>query len=207
MTNKDSLIEKIVSIEWVMFQNVNNIEGGTASCQKDKKTFEIMRIVQFISWQEDTLESYLNDLEDAQKTERNLLTEKYARMMESNSPSEYAQIKHLLPPLDPEVPPLIEKIIEISRNWEEEVIKEYPFVTRRGRPVDSSDDNELVTSIITYLRGELATYSKKTLSLYYDNLLALKSRNINGAKLILEETVKKYGYETLEKANEVLAKL
>ena len=207
MTDKDSLIKKIVGIEWVMFQNVNNIEGGPASCQEDQQTFETMRIVQFISWQEDALKSYLNDLEDAQKTERNLLTEKYARMMESNSPSEYAQIKHLLPPLDPEAPPLIEKIIEISRNWEEEVIEKYPFVTQRGRPADSSDDSGLVTSIITYLRGELATYSKNTLSLYYDNLMALKSQNINGAKLILEETVKRYGYKTLEQANEVLSKL
>ena len=99
MSKKDDLVSKIIEREWDMFQNVENI-GGKASCQQDYQTFEIMRYSQAMSWSEETLESYLKDLQKAQKNKRNLLTEKYARMMESTSPLEYAQIESLLPPLD-----------------------------------------------------------------------------------------------------------
>ncbi len=42
-------IEKIINIEWDMFQNVHNI-GGRASCQDDRRTFYIMRGSQFFCW-------------------------------------------------------------------------------------------------------------------------------------------------------------
>ena len=38
----DVQIEKIIKLEWDMFQEVENI-GGRASCQDDFETFEIMR--------------------------------------------------------------------------------------------------------------------------------------------------------------------
>lgn len=96
--NKTDLVGKIVNAEWKMFAEVPNI-GGKASCQEDYKTFEINRSSQSLSWSEATLESYLADLTRAGKHGRNLLTEKYARMMQSTSPVEYDAIKHLIPPL------------------------------------------------------------------------------------------------------------
>jgi len=135
---------------------------------------------------------------------RNLLTEKYARTMESTAPAEYARIKHLLPPLDPETLLLIEKIIEINLEWEKELWQKYPHVMRRGRPAFSSQDNPFVTSMETYLRGELSTYSPRTLELYYKYILRQKPENINEAKLVLENTIRRYGYGSLEKANEKL---
>ena len=80
MLKKDDLVSKIIEREWDMFQNVSNI-GGKASCQQDYQTFEIMRYSQAMSWSEATLKSYLTDLQNARKNKRNLLTEKYARMM------------------------------------------------------------------------------------------------------------------------------
>jgi hypothetical protein len=203
MSSKEELIAKIVETEWNMFQNVQNI-GGRSLCQEDPKTFEIMRTSQFMNWPEGALESYLSDLEEAKKNGRNLLTEKYARMMKSTLPLEYARIEKLLPPLNPEIPPLIDKIVEIVLEWEEELLREFPYVTARGRPIRRSADSPFVTSIETYLRGELETYSQRTLELYYKNLLNQKSENINGSKVVLEHTARRYGYKSLEEANEKL---
>ncbi len=82
MSSKEELIAKIIGIEWEMFRSVTNI-GGTAGCQEDPKTFEIMRPSQAMSWSDEALESYLEDLQEAEKNERNLITEKYARIMQS----------------------------------------------------------------------------------------------------------------------------
>ena len=200
---KEELIKKIVKMEWDMFQKVQNI-GGRALCQDDWRTFEIMRVGQFMSWSDAPLQSYLTDLEEGEKSGRNLLSEKYARMMKSTSPLEYAQIEHLLLPLAPEVPPLIEKIVKIFLEWEEEIRQKFPHVTARERPLYSSEDSPFVTSMETYLRGELATYSRRTLELYYNHLLDQKSRNINGAEITLEYIVKQYGYKSIDEANERL---
>ena len=107
-------------------------------------------------------------------------------------------------PLDPEVPPLIDKIVKIALEWEEEVTEKFPNIVKRGRPLYSSQDSPFATSVETYLRGELSTYSKRTLDLYYANVLKQKSENINGSELIFDQMVKQYGYESLEEANEKL---
>lgn len=200
---KKDLIAKIIEIEWEMFQNVPNI-GGTALCQQDPKTFKIMRFSQAMSWPEPVLESYLEDLATAKKNQRNLLTEKYARMMQSTSPLEYSRIKHLLPVLDPKVLQLIDKIVEIVLEWQVELANKYPAIQKRGRPIYSSYDTLYTTSIETYLRGELATYSQKTLELYYENVLKQQAENINGSEITLLHMVKSYGYSSLEEANEKL---
>jgi len=203
MSRKDELIEEIIEIEWRMFSNVANV-GGKASCQEDPATFKIMRTTQSMSWSEHTLQSYLNDLKEAESKGRNLLTEKYARMMKSTSLSEYIKIEHLIPPLDAEIPPLIDRIIEIVLDWEEEIAQNFPYIRSRGRPIHRSEDSKLVTSFETYLRGELETYSKRTLELYYDDISEQKSKEINVSELVLEQMVRQYGYDSLEEANERL---
>ena len=200
---KEELITKIIDAEWEMFHNVPNI-GGTALCQEDRRTFEINRFAQAMSWSEALLESYLNDLSEAKNINRNLMTEKYGRMMESTSPEEYAQLEHLLLPLDLEVPPLIEKIVRIVLKWEEELAGKYPDIVRRSRPIYSSEDTLYTTSIETYLRGELATYSIRTLKLYYENILNQKSEAIKGSEVILRHVMESYGFKSLQIANEIL---
>ena len=157
-----------------------------------------------MSWSEATLESYLDDLLEAKNNNRNLMTEKYGRMMKLTWPEEYAQIEHLLPLLEPEVPPLVEEILRIALKWEEELRDKYPNIVKRGRPIYSSEDTRDVTSFETYLNGELFTYSYKTLKLYYENILKLQSENINGSEVTLEHMMKSYGFKSLKEANEVL---
>ena len=206
MSREEGLITKIIEIEWRMFQNVPNI-GGTAACQEDRATFEVNRFSQAVSWSEAALESYLGDLTEAEKNDRNLLTEKYARMMKSTSPLEYARIEHLLPFLNPEILAMIDKIVSIVLEWEEVLSEKYPYIFSKGRPLHSSDDAQFVTSIETYLRGELATCSLGTLELYYENILEQKSGNINGAEVTLGHMMKRYGFDSLAEANAELKAL
>ena len=108
---KEELISKIVALEWQMFQNVTNV-GGRAACQDNFETFNVMRSSQASAWSEATLASYLEDLTEAQENDRNLLTEKYARMMEFTAQQEYDRIQHRLPPLDRETRSLIDWIVQ-----------------------------------------------------------------------------------------------
>ena len=200
---KKKLVAEVVKIEWEMFQRVPNI-GGQSACQQDPETFEIMRFSQAMGWSEAVLESYLNDLRAAQKEDRNLMTEKYARMMASTSPSEYEGIAHLLPPLSPETLAKIDEVAGIVLAWDEELAQKYPRLMEAGRPIYSTDDTVYVASIETYLRGELATYSSKTLELYRENVLKQQAENINGSEIIMRHLVKRYGYGSLKEANEKL---
>ena len=201
MTTREDIVDSIIRAEWKMFQDVPSI-GGRAACQDDLETFRIMRAGQAASWSDATLESYLDDLNDAIRSGRNLLTEKYARMMRSTSPLEYAQIEHLLPPVDPEVIELIEQIVRIVLEWEEELLEKYPYIIKRGRPLFSREDSIGVTSMETYLKGELSTYSLRTLELYLDHIQKERSENVNGSGITLLYMVKQYGFTSLEEANE-----
>ena len=201
MTTREDMIGSIIEAEWKMFQDVANI-GGRAACQDDSETFRIMRAGQSAGWSDAMLKSYLDDLNEAERSERNLLTEKYARMMGSTSPMEYARIEHLLPPIDPEAIELIERIVRIVLQWEEELLEKYPYIIKRGRPLFSTEDSIGVTSKETYLRGELSTYSLNTLELYLDHIQKEESENVNGSAITLLFMVKQYGYSSLEEANE-----
>jgi hypothetical protein len=186
-----------------MFQQIPQ-KTGMATCQQDHKTFAAMRFSQLASWSLDTLKSYLCDLEQASDNGRNLLTEKYARMMASTAPSEYTAMVHLLPPLDPETEKLIDRIVKKILDWEEKLRHQYPYLLRRGRPLYSASDTETVTSVETYLRGELATYSLKTLKHLHTHIIHQSARGINGAQVTLQYMVESYGYRSPEEANEAL---
>lgn len=199
MKGKESLASRIVEKEWEMFRKAPSI-GGPAPCQQDRSTFEMVRFSQAMSWSDACLESYLDDLVKAAGQGRNLVTEKYAHMMKTTSPDDYARIEHLLPAVDPGNLPLIDKIADIVLAWSRELSVKYPCLMQRGRPLSSSDAAPSETSLETYLRGELATYSRRTLELYWENILRQQSENVNGAEIILEYSVKGYGYKSLTDA-------
>ncbi|GAB6194563.1 hypothetical protein JCM39068_43190 [Desulfocastanea catecholica] len=157
-----------------------------------------------MSWSESTLESYLGDLKNAESYGRNMITEKYARMMAFTSPDEYRELKNHLPPVEPGVAAIIEEVIEQVLVWEEALIERYPYVCKRCRPLYSQEDNINVTSLETYLRGELLTFSLKTIKLYQQDIKSYAAENANMSELILEETLKKYGFDSLVAANERL---
>ena len=81
MTEEKKLkIYRIIDREWQMFQKVENI-GGRASCQDDFETFYIMRFSQYGGWSDEMVDLYLSFAADSFRLGRNLVSEKYARMM------------------------------------------------------------------------------------------------------------------------------
>lgn len=198
MMDKKTIVEDIIQKEWVMFDKVNN-EGGRASCQNNYPTFHIMRQSQFLAWNEKMLESYLRDLENAKAEGRNLLTEKYAYMMESTYPEEYEKIKNVLPVVPQEKMDMIEEISTIYMKQTEEFAAEYPRYMTRTRPVHSKDD-KYFTSIETYLKCELKTYSENTVKEYVEYLKELDKEGKKIVYMIFENTVKCYGYDSLKDA-------
>ena len=95
------MIDRIVEMEWTMFHNTKNI-GGPASCQNDRSQFEIMRKAQFLTWNEELLRSYEQDLQLAVSNGQNLVTYKYAYMMEATSPLELQAFRSHLPAISDE---------------------------------------------------------------------------------------------------------
>ena len=65
------LVEEVIRHEWDQFQRTEN-EGGRAACQGNWPMFHQMRASQFMTWPEDLLRSYLDDLDEANRVGRNL---------------------------------------------------------------------------------------------------------------------------------------
>lgn len=203
MNKKEALIEDILQREWKMFQAVKNI-GARAACQDDLRTFRIMRSSQAAGWSEETIESYKQDLIEAENTGGNLLSEKYGHMMESTSPAEHAEISCLLPKIDSEAIALIDQIMPIIMQWEVELEKKFPYLVARGRPLFSKDDMPGVTSLETYLVGELKSYSTRTIRHYFAHVQKLLQDNTNGSEIIMLASMKQYGFKSLEEANDTI---
>lgn len=190
-----TLVDAVVTAEWEMFSNVQNV-GGKASCQMDPKTFRIMRSSQMDNWDDELLGSYLEDLLNARLEGRNLVTEKYARMMESTFPEEYAQLADSLPPLDPEAARL-DDIVAAHVSWKEDLDSRFPSLADRGRPLRSRDDRPGWVSMETYLRAELRTYSPKTIALYHRATMERLRKGESEAEQNLLHQVQQYGFEDI----------
>ncbi len=193
------LINEILTLEWDMFFKVANV-GGKAPCQSDPETFAIMRGSQIFAWPDTLRQSYLDDLKRALRANRNLMTEKYAWMMETAFPKEFAGIVDRLPAIGDTALEMIEVIVAINLSWKEEMAERFPGLSSKGRPIYTKSDSVNETSFETYLRGELKTYSSETLKLYYDHTKARKKEGVNCVALALLEQARLYGYESLEKA-------
>ncbi len=200
--SRDELISEVVSIEWTMFQGVNN-KGGRANCQDMPQTFYIMRSTQFRNWTDEMIQSYYDDLFEALGTGRNLLSEKYAYMMRSTAPDEWEQIKDIVPPVTPEKSDIVEKIIDIEMEWADDLVKRYPYFMTRARPVHTNQDNR-GTSIETYSRGELSTYSIKTLKLMLEHFAKMRDEGLNVQEMVIADEAKEYGYASLEEAEKAI---
>lgn len=196
-TVRNGLIRKLVLLEWHAFDKTEN-RGGRADCQDDWNTFSIMRKSQYMTWTIPMLQSFIDDFERANERGWNLITEKYARMMESTAPEEYAQIKASLPEIPADKKQIIEEIVKIQVGFMEECAEKYPKAASNARSIHTSEDSLWNTSYETYLRGELSTYSDRTLELYGRFITELCRQGKNLAVMTLSNTAVLYGYESLE---------
>lgn len=197
-------IEDIVREEWLQFQLVNN-EGGRASCQDDWQQFNIMRTSQFMAWPQEVLDSYYNDLMQAKASDRNLLFEKYAFMMRETAPDRFEAVKGALPELSEKKAHLIEYIVEAQVKWAEEFQEKYPNYAKRGRVIRAKDAQKWDTSIETYQRGELSSYSEQTVELYAAYVAECLEKGINLAENIRDNMARMYGYESKEDAERLMS--
>lgn len=202
---KDELIEKIVMLEWQAFDKVKN-EGGRADCQDDWNTFQIMRKSQYMAWNEELLDSWYHDLITAEEDGLNVITLKYGYMMQSTAPEEFEKIKDKMPQFTEEKVQLVKQIASIQVGWMEEFAAKFPLLAANARSVHSGEDNRYNTSSETYLKGELMTYSDITLKLYGRFIVDIARSGGNLARMIIENTVHLYGYESLEQAEAALGK-
>lgn len=179
---KSKIIPKMIEIEWNMFQELENI-GGRASCQNNKPMFILMRESQYYAWNIELLESYYNDLKIALEEKYNLLAIKYGFMEETVDPAHFQIIKDGLPTLSEKRISLREGIVSVQLEMLNEYSKEHDISNMRT--INTSSDKYNNASYETYLRGELSSYSEKTMYLYASYLANLSSKKINLVELTL----------------------
>jgi hypothetical protein len=192
---------EIIRTEWQMFSSVRN-QGGRASCQSNPHEFCLTRAGQMLSWPQELRRHWLEDLREAKAEGRNLMTEKYARMMASTHPDEYARVSEFLPPLSESQRVIIEELVTCVIGWAEETARKYSAIAAGGRPIHSCEDIRGVTSIETYARGEISTYGLATLRCtqsWYDEC---RRNGINPQQVADRHLAILHGFSSLEAAEE-----
>ena len=199
------LTEAIVRHEWNQFQDTNN-EGGRASCQGNWPVFHQMRLSQFLTWPADLQRSYAEDLDEADRVGRNLITEKYGRMMASTAPEQYREtIEPYIPRLSEVRVARQEAIIAQQVAWAADFRSRYPRLGEAMRVLTTAEDTPQATSFETYLRGELGTYSERTLGLYEAMIAAKRAAGTNLTEETILNTVRLGGFSGLDEAEAQLA--
>ncbi|RPJ73183.1 MAG: DUF4125 family protein [Desulfobacteraceae bacterium] len=188
MTENDRIIEAILEIELRMFLTVNPLQ--TSGCQEYPESFKLHRRAQFAPWSEESLGSYLDDLHEAQELGDNLMRRKYARM------------QGLLPPAESDS--VIEEIVRLKMDWQRAMFRDYPAVMSGARPLTDENTQAQMTSFETYARGELETYSERTLRLLHRDLLAMQACGESLSEKVYDCLVRASGYASLEAAERKL---
>ncbi|MCJ2163430.1 MULTISPECIES: DUF4125 family protein [unclassified Pseudodesulfovibrio] len=163
-------INQIVDIELEMFRHVNSTVHSP--CQDHLNTFKTMRTMHHSVLPMPVLESYLSDLTNAQKSGRNLMTEKYARM------------ENRIPPINESRH--IGDIVDIETNWMVELLEKYP------KTFEGSGE-----MFKTYLRCELETMSDQTLLLLLATERKAALDRVNMVEERYNNLFKGFGYKSL----------
>jgi len=137
MNLQQNCIQKIIKLEWAMFQKVRSL--APATCQSNPNAFTRIRGAIFRQWPFDVLAAYLEYLEAAQREGRNLLTEKYARMDNKIG----AITDH----------PRLNDIVDIETQWQQQIRDRYPALYRRGCRDKNLEGNG--SKFRGYFRGEI----------------------------------------------------
>ncbi len=200
---KQALIDAILEKEWPMFHNVNGSER--ADCQDNRPVFELMRRAQYDAWSAAALEAYLADLCAAEAEGRNLVREKYIRMMESTDPKGYAAFRGELPAVSPEKRALCGKIWEKMLAQTERMRETYPILALGGRPLHASEERDGWASVETYQTCELLTCSEATLRALLAEIVRLEAEGRDFVSIVLENTVLRQGFATMAEAEAAMA--
>ena len=100
---------------------------------------------------------------------------------------------------------LREAVIAIQIQWMEEFTAKYTHLGSRARAIHTAEDSTAQTSYETYLRGELSVYPFEVLYGYGRWVVSLYQAGKNLACMTMAETVRAYGYASLEAAEQACA--
>lgn len=199
---KETCIDEILSLELEMLKQEQTC--GRCACDRmDRDLFSLLRASQLEAWGTQLLDSYLQDLRTAQMQGHNLLCEKYAYMLERTNPEEAACLGAALPERTIEKVWLVDWICAAHGEWQKELEMRYPRLIRWAGAVSS--DSVGGFSADTMLYGELMTYSVETLRQYAAYAENLQKAERNLGALILQNVLARYGYRSLEEAEELFA--
>lgn len=178
--SRNFLIKSILERELAMFLKVNGEQN--APCQDQPEAFKKIRGSIYEMWSDQMLEAWFKDLIVAERTNRNLVFEKYARM------------ENKIPILNKS--PLIKKIVDIEEKWQEELKEKYPFVYRYTcRDMTLAGDG---SDFKVYLSCELETYSDNTLDSYYTHVREAFDKGENLSVEMLRKLARKSGIDNLD---------
>lgn len=190
------LVAAVLDKEWQM---TLELEGVKENEQQEKLMFETVRGANFDAWSDDMLEAYIADLTEAELNGRNIIREKFVRMIKNSAPEEYERQKQLLTELGEEKQNLIDRIWQKIHIETADFERAYPALSLGGRPLTAEEEND-IPSVETYQRCELASCSMRTLELFEQYLASLEAQNESLVRLIQEKTLKAAGFESLDDA-------
>lgn len=199
MTHQE-MVAQAVAAEWEMFVQLNSTGTSECGCENEYPAFAAMRQAQYEAWDEAVVASYLKDLADAKEAARNLIAEKYIHMMRYTEPEGYEKVKEQLAPLSDEVVALSDEVCAMMIEETLALNEKYPLLSGAGRPIYTKDDNDEQTSVETYQKCELYTLSAETLHLLKAQIEAMHQEGKSLAAAIQLNSVKVYGYESMEQA-------
>ena len=171
-----SALRELVQLEWVHFDTVRGM-GGRAACQDDAVGFFVHRVAQYLSFPRESIMAVRDDVAAADAAGRNVIREKYARMMEATDPAAFARDwSGRLETPSPVKRCMIDEIEGALRSMLDIAEGELPATAQHVR--GSITQPKLISSIGYYV-CEIQSYSMSTLRCLRDGLQRQLSDHVN----------------------------
>ena len=160
-------LERVVALEWEQFDAVLGL-NGRAGCQDDLRRFSAYRCAQYLAFPHGLIPRVLAELEQAELSGRNLVEEKYARMMAATDPAEFNRTWANALPLTSAVKRgTLGQLRELLEPALAQAARDLPQTHRHARPDVSSAG---AVSALDYFLAELEGYSLSTIFYLRDAL-------------------------------------
>jgi len=178
---KTDIIDRILDIELGMILSLPT--SWKNFYREHPERFKFSRSAQFIPWSLEALKSYLNDLEGALHDGVNLIS---IRIDNVHNPKN--------------TNPIVDVIVAHQCLWQREVIRKYPAMMNGKRMAGNIGESPFLASFESYLKGELETYSDRTLSLLHRDILDKHAQGINMAEETYRYLIHELGFDSLSEA-------
>ena len=171
-----SALRELVQLEWVHFDTVQGM-SGRAACQDDAVGFFVHRVAQYLSFPREAIMAVRDDVVAADAAGRNVIREKYARMMEMTDPVAFARDwSGRLEAPSPVKRCVLNEIESALRSMLDTAQGELPATAQHVR--GSITQPKLISSIGYYV-CEIQSYSLSTLRCLRDGLRRQLSDHVN----------------------------